>query len=98
MAGAQQDALRKAWLEGRSGYLSALSEAKLWAAREVWRAEKKSEHGLQSFAAKLVTKCGEGGHPSQSAVRQFYAKADADPEWFPGKIYVTRVKLPPTNV
>jgi hypothetical protein len=67
--------------------MPALAEAKLWAAREVWRTEKKSEHGLQTFAAKLVTKSGTGDHPTQRAVGLFYAKVDADPEWFPGKMY-----------
>ena len=45
----QQDLLRSAWLEGRTGYLSAWSEAKLWAVREVWRADKESDHGLQTL-------------------------------------------------
>ena len=58
MASAQQQIIRKAWLECRAGCLPALAEAKLWAAREVWRAEKKGEHGLQTFASKLVTKFG----------------------------------------
>ena len=54
----RQDILKKAWLQGRAGHLSGQSEAKLWAVREVWRAEKKSNHGLQTFAAGLVTKVG----------------------------------------
>ena len=85
MASSQQDTLKKAWLDGRHGYLSALSEAKLWAIREVWRAEKRSLHGLQTFAAGLVTKIRHGEHPTQRAVGLFYAKVDADPDWYPGK-------------
>ena len=81
----QQDLLRSAWLEGRTGYLSAWSEAKLWAVREVWRADKESDHGLQTFAANLVTKVGTNEHPTQRAVGLFYEKIDADPDWFPGK-------------
>jgi hypothetical protein len=49
MAAAQQDLLRTAWLGGRTGYLSAWSEAKLWAAREVWRSEKEGDFGLQTW-------------------------------------------------
>ena len=64
MTSSQQEMLRKAWLEGRHGNLCALSEAMLWAVREVWRAEKRSLHGLQTFAAGLVTKVGTGEHPS----------------------------------
>ena len=35
MARSQQDVLREAWLGGRDGNLSALSEARAWALREV---------------------------------------------------------------
>ena len=45
----QQDILKKACLERRAGYLSAQSEAKLWAIREAWRIEKKSDHGFICF-------------------------------------------------
>jgi hypothetical protein len=55
-SGTRQDILKKAWLAGRAGYLSGQSESNLWAICEVWRAEKKSDHGLQTFAARLVTK------------------------------------------
>ena len=90
MAAATQELLKQAWLEGRAGYLSAWSEAKLWAVREIWRAEKESDHGLQTFAASLVTKVGANDHPSQRAVGLFYEKVDADPEWFPGKTCRTK--------
>ena len=72
MASSQQDMLRRVWHDGHHGYLSALSEAKLWAIREVWRAEKRSLHGLQTFAAGLVTKIGSDEHPTQRAVGLFY--------------------------
>ena len=96
MAETAQDMLKSAWLGGRTGNLSAWSEAKLWAAREVWRHEKDSEHGLQTFAAGLVKKHGTNEHPSHRAVGLFYEKVDADPEWFPGKIY--REKSGPERV
>ena len=87
MAEIPQDVLQAAWLGGRTGYLSAWSEAKLWAVREVWRSEKESDHGLQTFAAGLVKKHGTNAHPTQRAVGLFYEKVDADSDWFPGKIY-----------
>ena len=85
MTSSQQEMLRKAWLEGRHGNLSALSEAMLWAVREVWRAENGSLHGLQTFAAGLVTKVCTREHPTHRAVGLFYARVDADPEWYPCK-------------
>ena len=41
--------------------------------------------GNQTFAAGLVTKVGTGEHPTQRAAGLFYARVDADPEWYPGK-------------
>ena len=91
MAETQQELLKRAWLEGRTGYLSPWSEAKLWALREVWRADNESDHGLQTFAASLVTKVGTNEkHPTHRAVGKFYEKVDADPEWFPGKTCRTK--------
>ena len=90
MAETQQELLKRAWLEGRPGNLSAWSEAKLWAVREIWRADKESDHGLQTFAASLVTKFGSKEHPTHRAVGLFYEKIDADPEWFPGKTCRTK--------
>ena len=79
-----QELLRQAWVQGRTGYLSALSEAKAWALREVWRSEGKGERGLMTFVAQRVTKIG-GGNPQQPAISKFFAKVDNDPDWFPGK-------------
>ena len=42
-----QELLRKAWLGGRDGNLSALSEARAWALREVWRSTMLSQSGLE---------------------------------------------------
>ena len=83
--GDSQELLKKVWTGGRKGCLSALSEAKLWAIREVWRSEKQSEHGMLTFASRLVFKFGTKQHPTSQAVGQFYAKIDDDPAWFPGK-------------
>ena len=90
MAESRQEALKAAWLGGKQGYLSALSETKLWAIREVWVSEKKGSYGLLKFASESVVKVGtKKEHPSPSAVSQFYDKIDEDSEWFPGKIYRT---------
>ena len=86
----QQELLRAAWLGGRTGYLSAQSEARAWALREVWRASHESEHGMLTFIAQRVQKIGpqgrnNGGCPSHSAIFQLFEKIDADRDWFPGK-------------
>ena len=85
----QQALLRQAWLEGCTGHLSAMSEAKAWALREVWRSEHDSDWGLASFVAARVTKVG-GGAPQVPAISKFFKKIDQDPEWFPGKSYQTQ--------
>ena len=46
MSESQQELLREAWLGGRLGTLSAMSEAKAWALREMWRVQEKSDYGL----------------------------------------------------
>ena len=84
MASTRQELLRDAWLGGRTGYLSPLSEARAWALREVWREDDKADHGMCAFIARKVTKVG-GGNPERNAVRKFFEQMDEDPEWFPGK-------------
>ena len=86
MALSQQQLLKKSWLEAPRGNLNALSEAKAWALREVWRHDGKSDWGLQTFVAGRVKKVG-GGSPNQAAISKFFAKVDADADWFPGKSY-----------
>ena len=85
----QQELLREAWLGGRVGSLSALSEARAWALREVWRESGKSDHGMLPFIACKVKKVGVGGRvggcPSPSAISQLFEKINADRDWFPGK-------------
>ena len=84
---AQQELLRQAWLEGRSGNLNALGEAKAWALREAWRTLHDNDWGLLPFVAARVSKSGTGDHPSTSALFQLFTKMDGDEEWFPGKSY-----------
>ena len=62
----RQELLREAWLGGRTGSLSALSEAKAWALREVWRESGKPDHGMLSFIASKVKKVGVGGRSGGS--------------------------------
>ena len=84
MGSSQQELLEEAWLGGRTGNLSALSEAKAWALRETWRESGKSGYGMLTFISKRVKKIG-GGCPSHSAISQLLEKIDADRDWFPGK-------------
>ena len=79
-----QELLKKAWLGGRKGYLSPLSEARVWALRQVWKDDGKPDYGMLTYIARKVQKIG-GGRPSSQAVGQFFEKVDADPEWLPGK-------------
>ena len=72
MSDSHQEVLRKAWTEGRAGTLSALSEAKAWALREVWRSEGNSDWGLMNFVAERVEKI-VGGNPQQPANSKFFA-------------------------
>lgn len=80
----EQELLRKAWLSARHGNLSALSECKAWALREVWREQKDSDHGLLVFVSGRLKKQG-GGCPQPEAIGKLFNKIDADPTWFPGK-------------
>ena len=89
-----QEALRDAWLGGRVGSLSALAQAKAWALREVWQAEKTSNDGLLSCIAERVEKVG-GGVPHKGTMSEFFANVDADPAWFPGKSSQERFGLLP---
>jgi hypothetical protein len=94
MPGTLDEVLEKAWTTATPGKLSAWSQAKVWALREVWRQDHESDHGLGIFAAGKVTKQG-GGHPSGEAIMKFYKKVDADPKWFPGKAEYTWATGPP---
>lgn len=84
MATSCQELLKKAWLSGRDGHLSALSEARAWALREVWRDDKKPEYGMLTYIAGKLKKVN-GGRPTPQALGQMFAKIDSDPLWYPGK-------------
>ena len=94
MAESKQALLRSAWLDAKSGSLSGREQAKAWALREVWKDDDKPDHGMLIYIARKLKKKG-GGSPSSSAVFQFFAKADADDAWFPGKGNYDDVGAPP---
>ena len=64
--------------------MSAMSEARAWALREVYLEMGKPKWGLNTFVASRITKVG-GGAPGVSAVSKFFARLDADDDWYPGK-------------
>ena len=68
--------------------MSAREQAKAWALREVWRHEGKPEHGMKTFIAGKLKKFSikkEGRvAPSANAIGQFFAKVNADDDWFSG--------------
>ena len=51
--------------------------------REVYWEMGKPKWGLNTFVASRLTKVG-GGALGVSAVVKFFARLDADDEWFPG--------------
>ena len=81
-----QSDLEELWLGGHGGSLCALEQAKVWALREVWRADGKVNYGMCAFIATKVLK-NDGKHPTRQAVRQLLERIDNDKAWFPGKQY-----------
>ena len=70
------------WRTGRQGTLAPVEQAKLWALREVLHMLGEDDDQYQ-WMSGLVQVVG-GGNPGRNAVRMFFAKVDADPEWHPG--------------
>ena len=95
MAAERQELLRDAWLGGASGNLSALSEARAWALREIWVSDGKPDYGMHTYIAERVTKVG-GGCPGRNCIRKFFEKIDGDANWHPGK--TTREVYGPASV
>ena len=78
-----QRTLRKVWLSAPDGRFCPWEQANALGLREA----SKDMHGDQKhpiWIAERVTKVG-GGHPSTSALHQFFKLVDADADWFPGK-------------
>ena len=91
--------LEEARHKAREGHMTPMTEARAWALREMWREARKSDRGMLSYIGRKVVTYKEGGagcHPSPSAISQFFAKVDGDPDWFPGKS--GRTKSGPASV
>ena len=71
------------WLNGRVGFLPPVEQAKLWALRVVLRMRGEKAEQYQWMGQQVAL--SGGGHPGRDAVRRFFARVDADPEWHPGK-------------
>ena len=54
MAKSKQELLQEAWLGGRVGTMSALTQARAWALREAWR----DEHGDTIYSLSKCMSCG----------------------------------------
>ena len=78
-----QEQLRAFWLEAQDGRLCPWEQAKALGLRQAAK-EVFDEDDWLGWVAERVSKEG-GGNPSRSALHQFFAKVDADPDWFPGK-------------
>ena len=78
-----QSALRDAWLSAPAGRLCPWQQARALALREASRTLHNGRTNLKWIASR-VEKEG-GGHPSSSAMCQFFHFMDNDPDWLPGK-------------
>ena len=78
-----QDRLQAFWHAAPDGRLCPWEQAKALAFRE---ASKDIHNGLVKldWVASKLTKTG-GGCPQKGSLSEFFAKVDADPDWFPGK-------------
>lgn len=70
------------WHGGKTGSLSPLAQAKIWALTTV--SEKRELWLTQQEIADSVTKVG-GGHPTQKAISNLQAQFGKDDDWYPGK-------------
>ena len=75
--------LSEAWLTAKDGYMPPVEQAKLWALRHVLRKMGQDEKQYTWMSQQVSLK--GGGNPGRDAVRLFFERVDADPEWFPGK-------------
>ena len=86
----------EAWRSGRVGFLPPVELAKLWALRVVLMKQGEKWDQYQ-WMGEQVTLVG-GGHPSRDAVRRFFGRVDADPDWHPGKKTHVRGRPPVLTV
>ena len=73
-----QDALRNAWLGGPEDRLCGREQAKAWALRESWLADKKAPYGMYEFIRTRVRKTKDGkatgDHPSAPSLNVFFLR------------------------
>ena len=50
-----QASLKKIWLDGNHGYLSAREQLKAWALREAWREYNEGVYGMNTWIAERLT-------------------------------------------
>ena len=79
-----QEALRDLWKGGQQDRLSPWMSCLALAYRDASREMSKTGRPNIAWVATKVTRV-DGTHPGTSALHEFFAKVDADPDWFPGK-------------
>ena len=72
--------------------LTPWSQSKVWALAEAWKiVNPDTLHGRNTWISNLVEVVTEDKrtkkHPTEQAIGQLLAKIEADPQWFPGKMY-----------
>ena len=81
------------WLTAPPGRLSPWEQARALGLRSASKVIFDGEVRQTWIAGQLVKT--DGSAPSQPALSQFFAKVDADPQWFPGKHSGARRGPPP---
>ena len=79
-----QDLLRNLWKGGQQDRLSPWSQALALAYREASKQITKSGRANVAWVSRQVMRV-DGANPTKESLSEFFAKVDADPEWFPGK-------------
>ena len=79
-----QETLRTLWKGGQQDRLSPWGQALALAYREASKDLTKSGKANVAWVAKKVVRV-DGKSPSPMSLHEFFAKVDADPDWFPGK-------------
>ena len=95
MAAERQEMLRAAWLGGVHGHLSAMSEARAWALREVYLEMGRPKCELNTFVASCATKVS-GGALGVSAVGKSFAWLRTLPKQCPDSAQTVPITVPNT--
>ena len=80
------------WTTGRVGTPTPWSQSKVWALAKSWAAtHPESGYGRNTWIKGLVEVVTKDkrrkAHPTEQAIGKLIAKIEADPSWFPGKVY-----------